>query len=374
MGIPLLEEPVEPLKGLFSGSTEESRHFLNNIRKYNACFHMTSFGVDRVISMPGFSPTFIIQGQVYHRIGSLLPMTDGPPQFLQIYFLGEEDQLDQRTSIVEGVQRHIIQKVQSVLNDNNNLIHEFKTALEKMPNESFKVVIHPDRVPSGEHERRYNAPTTSEVAAVVAGSEYTSSRDIVLHARDGQLRRIADTHRFYDALQYPIIFWKGQEGYYFNIPQINSQTNRAVPGKKVSCKDFYAYHLMIRNNNFNLLLRCKQLLHQFLVDMYVKIENERLRYIYLNQSKLRAENYIHLRDAVMNDAQVRPSNLGQMVILPSSVVNSPRYLHEYTQDAFTYVRNYGRPDLFVTFTCNPSWPEIIVELMPGQKATDRRSF
>lgn len=301
-------------------------------------------------------------------------MSNAQPQFLQIYFLGDEEaQLDRRSSIVQGVQRQIIQKIQRVLNDNNILVHEFKTALENMPNESFKVVIHLDRVPRGQHERRYNAPTTSEVAAVVAGSELTASRDIVLRMRDGQLSRITDTHRFYDALQYPIFFWKGQEGYNFEIPQMNPRTGYPVPNKKVSCMDFYAYHLM-RNNDFNLLLRCKQLLLQFLVYMYVKIESERLRYISLNQSRLRAENYVHLQDAVRNDAQVNANDVGQMVILPSSVVNSPRYLHEYTQDAFAYVRHCGRPDLFITFTCNSAWPEITAELMPGQKANDRHDI
>lgn len=138
--------------------------------------------------------------------------------------------------------------------------------------------------------------------------------------------------------------------------------------------DFYAYRIMIRENDFNIISRCRQLANQFYVDMYVKVESERLRYIALNQSKLRAENYIHLQDAVANDGNVNPNNLGKMVILPSSFVNSPRYLHEYTQDAFAYVRTYGRPDLFITFTCNPSWPEIVDELLPGQSAIDRHDI
>ena len=41
--------------------------------------------------------------------------------------------------------------------------------------------------------------------------------------------------------------------------------------------------------------------YQFVVDMYAKIESERLLYIRLNQTKLRSEQYIHLRDAVIND-------------------------------------------------------------------------
>jgi YHS domain-containing protein len=31
---------------------------------------------------------------------------------------------------------------------------------------------------------------------------------------------------------------------------------------------------------------------------------------------------------------------------------SPRNMQEYIQDAMTYVRHYGRPDLFITFTWN----------------------
>nr|XP_036228731.1 uncharacterized protein LOC118682893 [Bactrocera oleae] len=132
--------------------------------------------------------------------------------------------------------------------------------------------------------------------------------------------------------------------------------------------------MMHREHDFNLLLRTRQLFNQCLVDMYIKVESERLRYISLNQKKLRAENYIHLQDAINANDNIRPNDIGKMVILPSTFVNSPRYLHEYTQDAFTYVRTYGRHDLFVTFTCNPSWQNVTQELMPGQKATDRHDI
>ena len=41
------------------------------------------------------------------------------------------------------------------------------------------------------------------------------------------------------------------------------------------------------------------------------------------------------------------------------------------QDSMAIVREYGKPDFFITFTCNPQWEEIRRELYPGQKATDR---
>lgn len=129
---------------------------------------------------------------------------------------------------------------------------------------------------------------------------------------------------------------------------------------------------MIRANQSIHILKCRKLFHQFIVDMYAKIESERLLYIRLNQKKLRVENYIHLRDAIEQDGNI--SNIGQKVILPSSYTGSPRHMHEYVQDALTYVRQYGRPDLFITFTCNPTWNEISELLLPGQSPSDRHDL
>ncbi|UYV61693.1 hypothetical protein LAZ67_1005935 [Cordylochernes scorpioides] len=78
--------------------------------------------------------------------------------------------------------------------------------------------------------------------------------------------------------------------------------------------------------------------------------------------------------AALHAARKRTQSLGQRIILPSSFVNSPRYLAEYTQDAFCYVRKFGHPDLFITFTSNPSWEELSAALLPGQKQLDRHDI
>lgn len=106
--------------------------------------------------------------------------------------------------------------------------------------------------------------------------------------------------------------------------------------------------------------------------MYVKIETERLTFIRLNQAKLRSEEYIHLRDAIATEGDV--ANIGRLTILPATYIGSPRHMHEYAQDAMTYVRHYGRPDLFITFTCNPKWIEIVQLLVPGQTSSDRHDI
>ncbi|GBP38710.1 hypothetical protein EVAR_42915_1 [Eumeta japonica] len=136
--------------------------------------------------------------------------------------------------------------------------------------------------------------------------------------------------------------------------------------------NYYAYRMMIRTHEENVILKCRRLFQQFAVDMYVKVETERLAFIRFNQAKLRSEDYIHLRDAIHSDGDVQ--NIGRLTILPSTYIGSPRHMHEYAQDAMTYVRNYGTPDLFITVTCNPKWTEIERELEPGQKPQDRHDI
>ena len=56
--LPSLNAPPEPLRSLLNGTHPHSTHFLENIRSYNNCFQMTSFG-GREIREGNFMPTFI---------------------------------------------------------------------------------------------------------------------------------------------------------------------------------------------------------------------------------------------------------------------------------------------------------------------------
>lgn len=339
--LPLKKPPSELLKYM-KNETPESRHFLENIRRYNSCFQMTSFGATQIEKNVGFNTVFKIQGQIYHQMGSLLPVPNKSPKFLQVYFMGDEQcEADQRDINIAGLRRDIIVTLQRFLHKHNQIVRIFKTALDKMPADNYKVVIRADKRPIGEHERRFNAPQVNEIAVVIVDSEY-DRRDIIIQRRSETLQRIAETHRSYDALQYPLIFWQGEDGYHFNIQQVIPNTG-ALTNRKITSKEFYAHRIMIRSEEYNHILNCRHLFQQFIVDMYAKIETERLLFIRQNQKKLRTDEYIHLRDAIVNDGRI--DNVGKMVILPSSFIGSPRHMHEYAEDAMTYVRKYGLLDV-----------------------------
>jgi hypothetical protein len=165
---------------------------------------MTSFGAHIVADH--FMPTFKVKGQIYHKAGSLLPVADGQHKFLQLYFIGDgNDELRARCGVSTGMRRSIVSQLQRLLHESNCLVRFFKTAMDMMPTDTHKLVIHADKTPAGQHVRRLNAPTIDEVAIVIVGDQF-QPRDIVLHRRNDRLTTVAETHRSYDDLHYPLLF------------------------------------------------------------------------------------------------------------------------------------------------------------------------
>jgi hypothetical protein len=126
-----------------------------------------------------------------------------------------------------------------------------------------------------------------------------------------------------------------------------------------------------------------RLFHQYLVDMWAKIEMGRLKFLKHNQDKLRIELYSGLVDilnrldsprnfdnTLPTEIENNPNNVGKSVILPSNFVGGHRHMNQLYQDAMSVVRELGKPDLFITFTCNPAWPEIAAELLVKNHLTD----
>uniref|UniRef100_UPI00358E3D22 uncharacterized protein n=1 Tax=Myxine glutinosa TaxID=7769 RepID=UPI00358E3D22 len=110
---------------------------------------------------------------------------------------------------------------------------------------------------------------------------------------------------------------------------------------------------------------------QYVVDGYCKAEANRLQYFKQNQETLRAMEYRGLLDHVQNVAADNQCPVGRIVILPSSFAGSPRAMQQNYQNAMAIVRKFGKPDLFITFTCNPKWTEIQENIGQHQRAEGR---
>ncbi|CAO3645166.1 unnamed protein product [Mucor hiemalis] len=372
------------IASLLRGSDEKSKEFRANIRLYNSSLSFSSMGVkldQSLANMRTGNYTFRIQGSPYHLIGSALPQDGVSPSFAQIYIYDSDQELNYRHSIFPTVNRDTLRELQELMHE-NPLIEKFKTMVQISEEQrglneggGVNALDEVKLVFRGEgllDSRRYNRPTAlSEIAAIIVGGEgssndaLTSSRDIIVYAKgDGTLTRINEKNQFYDPLHYVLLHPDGSPAW-----NINTMSDT---GKKVSTMDFYSSRLMLRPNNGNLLHLYGKLYHQYIVDMYAKMEQGRLSFISLNQKQLRADMYKGLEDALtVNDQGVSLAQLGSKVILPSSFVGGPRHMAQNYHDAMSIVRRMGKPDLFITFTCNPTWPEITRELLDGQIASDR---
>lgn len=370
--LPYINEPPDLIKQLLSEDSNEAKHFRHHIRAFNSSLAFASLGVKEDI-LPSKGPyTFRICGSVYHRIGHLFPEIGEKPKFSQIYIYDTDHELSNRLVWNTELDRHILLKLQTMLHECNPFVACFKHAAEifttTVESENMKLVLKQD---TNKDLRRYNLPSASEISVIIPGSSNNSpsNRDIVLYKRassnpdSSNIMHINETHQYYDPLHYVLIFPYGDSGW---TPGIK---HRGEDTAQTSAMNFYAYHLMQRQN-FNLLLKCGRLFHQYIVDQYAKIEQERLNYCLYHQSELRAELYQGLSDSV-HAGDTDGSSVGRKIILPSSFIGGPRNMNQLYQDAMAIVRRYGKPDLFITFTCNPKWNEIASSLLPGQTPSDR---
>lgn len=73
--LPYLKKAPPLLWNLIHGVDPRSNHFIENVCLYNNMFAFTSLGckIETSINDGGGSPQFILSGQNYHRIESLLP-------------------------------------------------------------------------------------------------------------------------------------------------------------------------------------------------------------------------------------------------------------------------------------------------------------
>ena len=131
-----------------------------------------------------------------------------------------------------------------------------------------------------------------------------------------------------------MLFPLGNDGWHIGI-------HHSRDGGNVTALAFYCYRLINRSGSNHLYLYGR-LFHQYIVDMYAKIDQQRLNYIKTNQQKIRVDLYSGLADAAAK-GDTNATDLVRTVILPSSYTNSPRQKFQLYQDVMTIVRKTVSP-------------------------------
>ena len=96
--------------------------------------------------------------------------------------------------------------------------------------------------------RTYNVPTVPEVAALIVGDfDANSKRDIIIETQHGQLQRIHELHSSYLALQYPLLFPYGEDGYRPDIlHSIQSDGEKRKRNRLTDIKGDFAWRSLVK--------------------------------------------------------------------------------------------------------------------------------
>ncbi|DAZ98750.1 TPA: LOW QUALITY PROTEIN: hypothetical protein N0F65_003806, partial [Lagenidium giganteum] len=360
----------ELLHQLTCGHHPDSTLFLYGA--FNINFAFTSIGV-RDERAPRNGPSYyIISGALHHLIGSLLPEPQHEARFAQGFTLRIPRLLDQLQAMLLLCNRyaHVLQNARA-----------FLLAQSAVPlHISFRSAR------KNQHERTQTNPLNSDAFACILpghsqdGEPYC--RDIIIRQQGGRLERVHTRHPAYDAPQYPLLYPRGEDGWHERIPLLSSTShlgdddvendaNEESPRRRtfVSLLQYASYILMMHQSTT--VHRYGRLFLQYVVDCYARIGQQRLSYLRAHQRELRAEVYGGICDGIAAGGSVSYITLGRPVVFPYSFIGSPRHMQQQYQDVMTIIRQHGKPDLFVTMTCNPEWPEIKRELESGQSSAER---
>uniref|UniRef100_A0A0D3E8D8 ATP-dependent DNA helicase n=1 Tax=Brassica oleracea var. oleracea TaxID=109376 RepID=A0A0D3E8D8_BRAOL len=372
--LPPIKQPPALLEELL-----RTRWFRDTIRVYNSILAFTSIGMKMdysVVHAPG-PYTIQIQGQTHHRIGSLIPRQGQPPEHLQLYIFDTGNKIRNRlnamgqTSTEGNLDETTLERLIEMIDENNCLAKIFRRARDYYESNGteFNIKLLSDKGKGKE----YDLPSTGEVAGLIVGdmSSTIGVRDIVVQFQSDTLQQICDDHPLYMSLQYPLLFPYGKYGFHPEIP-LHLETGTSKTRQFLTIRQYYAAQIQTRLNQGMTLVKGGRLLHQYVVDVFTAIEEDRLRWARNNQDILRAGLYSNVLDAVSKgntDAKI----IGQRFILRPSFTGGPRYLVEKYHDAIAICREYENPDLFITMTANPNWREIKehLERYGGNSPNDR---
>lgn len=378
---PLTDAPTV-LRTLLQDDSPRARAFRKDIRKYNSALAFTSvsYNKDTRVSLQGGIQCFQIHGELFHFQGPLRTEDGRTPAFAQLFFYDPEYATDIRMDRYPTLDRTVLIELLDMLTDCNPFINLYKTARERLTepaSSQFRLLLNPQMrliMESGADRRRENLPTSHEVAAILSDEfDGASRRDIVLAVRkpqEGQptLARISPTHAAYMPLHYVLLFPCGDYGWHYGLRLHQDRQERIRT--RLEQRQFYRYRLHTRNSEFSLLFYAGRLFQQYCVDAFSSCEATALDWIRKNQDKIRADIYEGLRDHLIT-TDVNLDELGRRVVLPSSFTGGDRFMQQLFQDSMAIVRYYGKPTLFITFTANPRWPEIVRNLFAGQQPADR---
>jgi Helitron helicase-like domain at N-terminus len=340
LSLPALPQYPESMKFLFNEENLTKTNML--CRKINNLFSFSVLGVHMGNFRQFRGPAnVVLQGRTYHR---LIDVTSG--QHSLRWFLYDEAE---RTSkaIMLRIPEDWKENIRQTLEDINPYVG-YARQLDREADTSTTEIM--------ALELRSN-PISGEIAAVIhSGTIGDISPRSVCIWKSGQRQPefISILNEHYESLQYPLLFPHGTLGWGKRQHETAGWTQM----------EWYRYRLLTEPRFLNMgRLTC-----EYIVDMFSRMEDERLDYIKMGRKEqLRQQREAQSISTNPDESSLDPE---QSFLLPASFVHSKLWASNQVADSLTLCRKFGKPSLFLTITTNPKWPEIVSQLRPGQTASD----
>ena len=231
--------------------------FKDGIRIYNALFSFTSTGgrMDHSINCGGAPYIYRLNGQNHHLFGSLIPNDGDDPKFCQLYIYDTSNEVSNRMkwiNVRDGreVDAAIVDGLMKMLDETNELVKQFRSHRDRFEQDKvsdFEITLKISRAESG---RENHVMPADDVAGIMAGDQDNNSqyRDIVIHSKKEGLERISDIHPKIMALQYPLLFPHGDDGFHIHLAYGTGENKKKRKRVLITQKEYYAYKLQVRMN------------------------------------------------------------------------------------------------------------------------------
>ena len=354
--------PPKEMEGFF-----RSRMFLEHASSWNKVFSLTSCSISRILPKGKGPPCFTIFGRTKHYIGPMKSDTPKNVGWIQLYLIDPEVALQKRVDIWKeyfGSPKVQIKlrEVEQWLQKHNQFIKSFHYARDIhqsiQPARNVSIMFVDDQNPKKAHPRVWNLPTEKGMCGLLIDVDELSSdeqyRHVIVRPKGGTTQQVWETHADFMPMHYILLFPYGTPQWDLHKLMQN--------GRRLTSRMWNRLLLMEREGVSNHIFKCSTLFQQFLIETYTQVLLQELRYLKMHQPKIRAACYQDIKDNSEADNGEKP---GKRIVLPSSVPGSPRYMKMLFRDFLAICRKFGEPDLFITFTCNPKWPEITNELGTG---------
>ena len=292
--------PPEKIMNFWNSNEGLGKVLKTYSREINNALALSSIQV-KLKRFSGFTPSVIFQGKVVHHTGTLMPKEGETPKFSQLYLCDpnlEHSQRFQNMVLPERISskdknnlKKLLSLLQGEIHRANPYIKDLLMIME-IPDDELaqgKIIISAKAKPKEDHARRYNLPTSLHEVSILTDNQ---PNDIVLRKRGGGLRRISDLNPKAMPLHFTLLFPYGNYGWNPYELQANGQ-------RKITCRQFYSFHIQSRDNvNENYLLRSGRLFQEFVCMAWATIERQRLFWHEQNQKSLRADKYLNVKEAI----------------------------------------------------------------------------